>query len=135
MIEPGQTFGRLVVLRRSGNDNHGQARYVCLCNCGNEKYVRGSSLLAGDTQSCGCINRERLNELNQINDVREIKLRNKELVNKIRQLAKQSGTGPVKWVEEVLNDWIFNHRSNKEPIRSEENITEEVGDEEYAIGR
>lgn len=29
--------------------------FKCICDCGNEKIVRGASLTAGNTQSCGCV--------------------------------------------------------------------------------
>jgi hypothetical protein len=54
----GRRFGRLLVLERAENDPHGNARFRCLCVCGNETTVRGASLRAGATKSCGCLNRE-----------------------------------------------------------------------------
>lgn len=54
----GQRFGRLVVLRRAGSDRHGSALWLCRCDCGKEVVVRGSDLRSGNTQSCGCLNRE-----------------------------------------------------------------------------
>lgn len=29
--------------------------YLCKCDCGNEKIIRGTSLTSGNTKSCGCI--------------------------------------------------------------------------------
>lgn len=55
----GKSFGRLVVLHRMpkshGNSN---TRWLCLCECGTERVVAGSSLRSGDTYSCGCLRRE-----------------------------------------------------------------------------
>lgn len=54
----GQRFSRLVVVRRVANNWQGHARWLCKCDCGNSKAIQGRSLRAGDTQSCGCLNRE-----------------------------------------------------------------------------
>ena len=51
----GQTFGFLTVLgpaEHSHDKSH--AYFLCRCTCGNEKIIRGESLIRGDTKSCGC---------------------------------------------------------------------------------
>jgi len=54
--EIGNRYGRLVVLERKGsNIKSGLAMWKCLCDCGNEITVRGSSLRCGATKSCGCL--------------------------------------------------------------------------------
>lgn len=54
----GQRFGRLVVTGRVGDQvtpsGKRQPMWHCVCDCGNEKDVRGASLKAGLTKSCGC---------------------------------------------------------------------------------
>ena len=50
----GQTFGRLTVLCRVGNNSHGQAMWLCSCTCGGQVTVRGSILRSGESSSCGC---------------------------------------------------------------------------------
>jgi hypothetical protein len=63
MVRPlelaGQTFGRLTVLGRAGNDG-AMSAWLCVCTCGQEKRVRGGHLRSGATSSCGCLNRETL---------------------------------------------------------------------------
>jgi hypothetical protein len=54
----GMRFGRLVVVDKVDNDEHGHNRYLCKCDCGNEKIIRGSSLKNGNTKSCGCYQKE-----------------------------------------------------------------------------
>lgn len=49
----GKRFGRWTVLRRYKGDY-----YICRCDCGKEKAVRGHNLRAGMTRSCGCLRRE-----------------------------------------------------------------------------
>ena len=57
----GQKFGRLTVLHRI--ENKGKAvRYLCKCDCGNEKIFYASNLLKGLSTSCGCFRKEKLKE-------------------------------------------------------------------------
>lgn len=51
----GQRFGRLVVLGNAEPDKYGASRYLCKCDCGNEKIVGISQLKRGTTSSCGCM--------------------------------------------------------------------------------
>lgn len=53
----GKRFGRLVVVKRIENSGR-RLRWLCRCDCGNEKIVRGSDLRNGHTQSCGCFHKE-----------------------------------------------------------------------------
>lgn len=50
----GQKFGLLTVLKRAENDKNNRIQYLCKCECGNIKVIRGSSLTSGNTKSCGC---------------------------------------------------------------------------------
>ena len=56
----GQPFGRLIVIREAGRKN-GSVAWLCKCDCGREKVVRGSSLTRrkNPTVSCGCWNEEK----------------------------------------------------------------------------
>ena len=55
----GRKFGRWLVIGESSERNSsGDVRYLCKCDCGNEKTVSGTSLRQGKTTSCGCYNRE-----------------------------------------------------------------------------
>jgi hypothetical protein len=52
----GLAFGKLRVLRRhSKNGNARQAKWECLCVCGNVRTVRSQNLTTGKTKSCGCL--------------------------------------------------------------------------------
>jgi ribosomal protein S27E len=55
----GQRFGRLIVLCREGSSTSGIAKWRCRCDCGNERIVYGRNLRNGNTQSCGCLQKER----------------------------------------------------------------------------
>ena len=55
----GQRFSRLLVLelctqRTSG----GKAKWLCICDCGTKKEIASTSLVSGDTHSCGCMLKE-----------------------------------------------------------------------------
>lgn len=55
MIElKGKRFGRLIVINRSKPNGW----WDCVCDCGNSKSIRGSSLRHGLTKSCGCFRRQ-----------------------------------------------------------------------------
>ncbi len=54
----GHIFTRLTVLRDSGNRQYGEVMWLCHCSCGETKEVRVTSLTAGRTKSCGCLQRE-----------------------------------------------------------------------------
>lgn len=55
----GQRFGKLTVIRRSDAPvMHGQnAKWLCVCDCGNEIEVSSPSLRKGKRTSCGCVGR------------------------------------------------------------------------------
>lgn len=50
----GKRIGRLVVVGRAENSSQGQARWLCVCDCGNTNIVKGQDLRSGKTISCGC---------------------------------------------------------------------------------
>mgnify|MGYP004571031835 CR=1 FL=1 len=57
--ETGKKFGRLTVLERVENIGKATA-YLCMCDCGTEKIVRGELLRKGEVSSCGCYQKEQL---------------------------------------------------------------------------
>lgn len=52
-------FGRLTVAKRAGNNKSNRTCWLCKCDCGNEIIVEGRSLISGNTQSCGCLRKEK----------------------------------------------------------------------------
>ena len=53
----GQKFSRLTVISRA--ESRGRSTmWNCVCECGEEKVVHGSSLRSGETRSCGCLLKE-----------------------------------------------------------------------------
>lgn len=55
----GQRVGRLTIVGRV-DSNTSQARWLCLCDCGNYITAYGGNLRRGNTQSCGCYRSERI---------------------------------------------------------------------------
>ena len=53
----GEKFGRLTVLEKDNSKKGRKAYWICKCDCGTIKSIRGDCL--GSTVSCGCYNREK----------------------------------------------------------------------------
>ncbi len=63
----GQRFGRLSVIARAESDQRGELRWLCRCDCGNEKAILSSHLRSGRIVSCRCLQAERTAERNRLN--------------------------------------------------------------------
>lgn len=59
----GLRFGRLAVVVRSENSSQGQARWLCVCDCGGERVVASSLLRKGKVKSCGCLVKDNAKQL------------------------------------------------------------------------
>jgi len=55
----GQRFGKLIAIEYNHTDKHGNACWLCRCDCGNESVVSRNDLLRGKTKSCGCKRHEK----------------------------------------------------------------------------
>lgn len=53
----GKQFGRLKVLSLA-DSKHGCSQWLCQCECGSQRVIRGRHLKMGRATSCGCWNRE-----------------------------------------------------------------------------
>jgi hypothetical protein len=61
----GRQFGRLTVLHRDGRSGKNKhITWLCRCDCGKELRVRGGNLRRGNTQSCGCLQKEVIRQRN-----------------------------------------------------------------------
>jgi hypothetical protein len=57
----GQKFNRLTVVKEEEKlryKNQTVRRFLCQCECGNEKVIIGAHIRTGKIQSCGCYNAE-----------------------------------------------------------------------------
>lgn len=54
----GEVFGKLTVIERTDdfvdNNGHRHIQWICKCECGEERVIKGASLQAGYNKSCGC---------------------------------------------------------------------------------
>lgn len=50
-------FHKLKVITCSRKTKEGSYFWLCQCDCGNQKDIRGASLVNGNTWSCGCLNK------------------------------------------------------------------------------
>lgn len=66
----GERFGRLLVTSKDRVDTrpngHRVTFWKCKCDCGNELAVCTGSLRSGNTQSCGCLQKERASLANRV---------------------------------------------------------------------
>lgn len=53
----GNKYGKLTVINRAANRGR-RTYWLCKCECGNTKEVRGDHLTSGKINSCGCIVRK-----------------------------------------------------------------------------
>lgn len=54
----GQKFGIWTVLERAENSPSGRVQWLCKCECGTIRSVSRNELRSGESQSCGCLNKE-----------------------------------------------------------------------------
>jgi hypothetical protein len=55
----GQRYGRLLVLSQAPKRHpRRSAQWLCRCDCGKDTIVNATALSTGETQSCGCLQRE-----------------------------------------------------------------------------
>lgn len=59
----GQKFGRLTVQRFVEINKNHKSVWHCKCDCGNECNVIGANLVNQTTQSCGCLHKEKLQQM------------------------------------------------------------------------
>jgi len=57
MLNKGQKISRLTILNFDHYNKKRDAYYLCRCDCGNEKIIRGSKI-GKITHSCGCLRLE-----------------------------------------------------------------------------
>lgn len=81
----GQPVGRLLVLYECGRAKDGSVLWKCRCDCGNECVVRSADLKNQHTQSCGCINRDRVRECKTIHG---LTIKHRRLYTSIRSHFK-----------------------------------------------
>lgn len=56
----GKQFGKLTVIDTYGKNRQSRKRWLCRCECGNELPVLDYNLKNGNSQSCGCVSKDKL---------------------------------------------------------------------------
>lgn len=79
----GRKFNRLTAIEYIGNKT-----WLCKCECGNIVKVKAYDLKNGRTKSCGCLNRERMQELGKSNKGKESPLKGRKFGTKIHEYDK-----------------------------------------------
>ena len=75
----GQRFGRLVAVEYAGYKEYGEKKqkfhkWKFRCDCGNDKVILLQSVRNGDTQSCGCVQKESRTNMRHYKDLSGIKV-------------------------------------------------------------
>lgn len=57
-IKPGMKFGHWTVIKFSHKNKHRVAYFLCECDCGTQRAVRGTALISGSSKACSrqCLN-------------------------------------------------------------------------------
>lgn len=63
----GNRYGFLTVMYRTEDKYRGKYKWHCVCDCSGEVDAIGSSLVSGNTQSCGCKRWDTLFEIKTVN--------------------------------------------------------------------
>ena len=63
--ELGNKYGSLTVIQKA-IDKNGRGAWLCQCDCGNTKIVRGPDLRKGKITSCGCRLNSRLKRIEDL---------------------------------------------------------------------
>lgn len=54
-LSAGTRFGNLTIVKCDHKDSRSRRYYQCLCDCGKSRIIHGSSMVSGNTKSCGCL--------------------------------------------------------------------------------
>lgn len=60
----GRKYGRLTAIKSVERDKNNHYKWLCRCECGNEKIIYAHSLRNDVTKSCGCLSKEIISEVN-----------------------------------------------------------------------
>jgi hypothetical protein len=59
-------FNRLLIIKDLNEKRNTDNMWLCRCDCGNEVSVRSSSLINGNTKSCGCLAKENCSKVRKL---------------------------------------------------------------------
>ena len=106
----GKRFGRLVVVAPSESVRYKSsvhARWLCKCDCGNEKVISAQVLVNGNTKSCGCLNIENCKKMSDKSNAEFAKEGTRlDLISPTNKKSKNntSGVTGVSW-DKTFQKW------------------------------
>ena len=60
VVKVGEKFGHYLVLEAVKTPGSRRIKkYLCICDCGTKNFVARTSLVSGDSKSCGCVSRRK----------------------------------------------------------------------------
>lgn len=104
-------FNRLTVIKRIENHNN-RIYYLCQCDCGNYIKVMGKNLKNNNTKSCGCLQKEKVGNLNKTHNLSNSRIYKLWLGIKKRCYNSKSksylgyGSRGIIMYDEWLNDFM-----------------------------
>lgn len=116
----GRRYGRLTVIERRGSDKHGNAMWLCKCDCDNEIVVRGDKLRSGNTKSCGCYKKDKMKEQWKDEEYRQMqsdKMKEQWENEEFRKIQSERIKEMVKeqWKDEEMK-WKMGYKGGITPI-------------------
>ena len=87
----GQKFGRLTVIRRNYPNRNKKPQWLCRCDCGKEKIIDGVSIRTGHTLSCGCLQKETIENIGNLNKLKLGLASMRLLIRNYKNGAKRRG--------------------------------------------
>lgn len=134
----GVRFGRLTVVgRHPEGSKDGQAQWLCECDCGNGKIVRGGELKKGKTKSCGCLALESTlarsitHGMHRSSEYRVWQGIKKRCYNKTHTYYHNYGGRGITMCDEWLNDFAAFYRDMGQRPSLEHTIEREDSDGNY----
>ena len=110
----GKKFGRLIVIRDSGERCNGHIMWMCKCIGSNErphpekfKNIKTGSLTSGTTKSCGCLNIENITKhgMAHTTEYKSYESAKRRCNNKYSHNYENYGGRGIKFLFETFNDF------------------------------
>ncbi|MBQ2960400.1 MAG: hypothetical protein IJE09_04165 [Oscillospiraceae bacterium] len=97
-------FGYLIALEPTDERHRKDVLWLCRCKCGNECKVPATSLLAGNTLSCGCLKTEHIKAVNKYIDHTSLRMSLEDKVKSERSLSGYTGVVPKRgqWAAQIM---------------------------------
>lgn len=122
----GQNFGKLTVIKDSGERKKGKIIWECKCECGNITYVTTEKLKNGHTSSCGCLKskgEQKIQEILQNNNIFFEKQKKFDSCKDIRLLSFDFYINNQYLIEyDGIQHFYFKNKDNVNTWNTEENF-------------